>query len=64
MNERTLYDKISEKAKEIGISINQLEEKSGLSRGSIYKWNVVSPSVNNIKKVANTLGCDVSDLID
>ena len=45
------------------MSINQLEEKAELSKGSTYKWNVVSPSVKNLKKVADVLECTVNDLI-
>lgn len=64
MKNATLFDRISERAKEKGISINQLEEKAELSRGSTYKWNVVSPSVKNLKKVADVLGCNVNELIE
>lgn len=58
-----MFNRISEKAKEKGLSINQLEEKAGLSKGSTYKWNNVSPSVKNLKKVADVLECTVNDLI-
>lgn len=51
-------------AKEKGMSINQLEEKAKLSKGSTYKWNVVSPSIKNLKKVADVLECTVNDLIE
>lgn len=51
-------------AKEKGMSINQLEENAELSKGSTYKWNSVSPSVKNLKKVADVLGCSVNDLIE
>lgn len=60
----TVFDRISERAKEKRMSINQLEEKAELSRGSIYKWNSVSPCVKNLKKVADVLGCSVNDLIE
>ena len=64
MESATLFDRISERAKEREMSINQLEEKAGLSRGSTYKWKSVSPSVKNLKKVADVLGCSVNDLIE
>lgn len=60
----TLFDRIFEMAKEKGMSINQLEEKAKLSKGSTYKWNVVSPSIKNLKKVADVLECTVNDLIE
>lgn len=59
-----MFDRISEMAKEKGMSINQLEENAELSKGSTYKWNSVSPSVKNLKKVADVLGCSVNDLIE
>lgn len=35
-----------------------------VSSGSICKWgNGVSPTVRNIKRVANILGCTVDDLL-
>lgn len=58
-----MFDRISERAKEKGMSINQLEEMAELSKGSTYKWNIVSPSVKNLKKVADVLECTVNDLI-
>ena len=59
-----MFDRIAEMAKEKGMSINQLEENAELSKGSTYKWNSVSPSVKNLKKVADVLGCSVNDLIE
>lgn len=62
-NTENIFDRISEKAKEKGISINSLEIQSGVSVGSIYKWNTVSPTVRNLKKVAKVLGCGIEDLV-
>lgn len=51
-------------AKKRGISINKLEEKAGLSTGSICKWGKsVSPTVKSIKKVSDILDCTVDELI-
>ena len=62
-NTENIFDRISEKAKEKGISINSLEIQSGVSVGSIYKWNTVSPTVRSLKKVAKVLGCGIEDLV-
>jgi len=43
--ENNIFDKVSKKAVEKGISINLLESRAGVSTGSIYKWNTVSPTV-------------------
>ena len=60
-----IYEKISILAKKKGISINQIEQDAGVSTGSVCKWGTsVSPTVKNIKKVANVLGCTVDELLD
>ena len=58
-----LLDKIKEKCTEKNISVVKLEDTLGFGRGTIYKWENVSPSVNNLKKVADYLGCTVDELI-
>lgn len=59
-----IYDNIRRRAKERGISINKLEEEANVSTGSICKWgNRISPTVKNIKKVADILECTVDELI-
>ena len=59
-----IYDNIRRRAKERGISINKLEEEANVSTGSICKCgNGISPTVKNIKKVADILECTVDELI-
>lgn len=59
-----IYEKICKFAKRRNLSINKLEGKAGLSTGSICKWGKsVSPTVKNLKKVADILGCTVDELI-
>lgn len=60
---KNIFDNIAKRASEKGISINSLEDKAGVARGSVYKWNTVSPTVRNISKVAEVLECSVDDLI-
>lgn len=61
-----IYENICKLAKERGISINKLEEKANVSTGSICKWgNSVSPTVKNIKKVADVIylvACKVKEV--
>lgn len=59
-----IYRNISKKANEKGISINFIEKENNLARGSICKWDEVSPTVRNLKKVAVTLGCTVDELLE
>lgn len=58
-----IFNNIYKKATEKNISINALEEKAGVSKGSIYKWDSVSPTIKNLSKVANVLECSADDLI-
>lgn len=58
-----IYANICKLAKERGISINSLEQQAEVSRGGICKWNNVSPTVRNLKKVANVLGCTLEELV-
>lgn len=58
-----IYDEIVKRAKQQKIPIKRIEEITGLSVGSICKWNTVSPSVRSLKAVADVLQCRVDDLL-
>ena len=58
-----IYQNIKKLAKEKRVPVYMLENAAGLSSGSICKWDSVSPSVNNLKKVADILGTTVDELI-
>lgn len=58
-----IFDTISRKASQKGMSINSLEAKAGISTGSVYKWNTVSPTVRNLSKVASVLECTIDELL-
>lgn len=62
--ENNIFDKVSKKAVEKGISINLLESRAGVSTGCIYKWNTVSPTVRSLSKVAKVLGCTIDELLE
>lgn len=59
-----IYDKIKEVCKEKGISIASVEKKAGLGNGAITKWNNSSPTIDNLKAVADVLEFDVVDFLD
>ena len=63
MKEPAIYDNIQKRAKDVGISINSIEKESGLSIGSLCKWNDVSPTARSLKKVADILECTVDELL-
>jgi len=45
------------------ISVSKLEQSTGLSNGVIRKWGVSSPTVDNLKRVADFFGVTVDDLL-
>lgn len=58
-----MVEKIKALCKERNISIPKLEDELQLGRGTIYKWEFVSPSVANLKKVADYFGCSLDELV-
>lgn len=58
-----LYDNIKKCAKEKGMTINELEQKAGLSRGHMSKWKLYMPTVNSLQKVANVLEVTMDELV-
>ena len=58
-----VFDNISRLCKEKGITIAKLERETGISNGTISRWNASSPSVKNLKAVADYLGVTVDSLI-
>ena len=62
MSEFLVYDNIVKIARSKGISINSIEKEANLARGSVCKWNSISPSVRSLKKVAIILGCTLDAL--
>ena len=49
--------------KERKITIGSLEQKTGISRNAISRWDKNSPSVDKVKKVADFLGVTVDELL-
>lgn len=58
-----MLEKIRERCQQRGITLNELCAACGIGQKTIYKWGTVSPSVANIKKVADYFGCTVDELI-
>lgn len=63
MKNPAVYSNIQKQAKALGVTINYVEKQAKLSTGSMCKWNDVSPTVRNLKKVADVLHCTVDDLL-
>ncbi len=59
-----LFNNIKALAKEKKIPIVKIEESCELARGSICKWNDVSPAVDKVKKVAQILDVSIEKLLE
>lgn len=58
-----MKDRIKALANERGLSIAEIERRSGLSRNTIKKWNRSIPSVDKVASVAKCLGVTVEFLL-
>ena len=58
-----LLRNITQLCKQKGISIAKLERETGISNGTIGRWNTSSPTVENVQKVAEYFGVTVDELI-
>jgi len=59
-----IYDNIRVLAEKKNLSISELERMSELSKGTIGKWNIVSPTAENLKRVALNLKVKVDKLLE
>ena len=58
-----LLEQIKIQCKKHNTSVAKLEDELGFGRGTIYKWENVSPTIQNLKKVADYFGCTIDDLL-
>ena len=58
-----ILDNIKALCRERKTNIIALEKEVGIGSGTIYKWNRVSPSVDNVKLVADFFGVTIDDLL-
>ena len=58
-----LLKNISRLCKEKGVTIARLERETGISNGTISRWGTSSPTVENVRKVAEYFGTSVDALI-
>lgn len=58
-----MLDKILALCKEQGISLSELERRSGLNQKTVYRWGDNMPSVDKVKKVADYFGITVDELL-
>ena len=58
-----LLERIKQLCEKNETNIAKLETDLGLGRGTIYKWATVSPSVVNLKKVADYFHVSLDELM-
>lgn len=63
MEEVKLLKNIRSISKKKKIPLYVIEEKAGIAKGSISKWNDVIPSIEKVSKVAEVLGVTVNTLL-
>lgn len=56
----TLKERVSKIAKEKNIPLYKLEEEANISRGSISKWDDISPSFEKVCAVAKVLKVNIN----
>ena len=55
---------ITRLCKEKGVSIAKLERETGIGNGTISRWGVSSPTISNVKAVADFFGVSVDALLE
>ena len=59
----SIYENVKNKCYEKGYSVLALENKLDFPRSSICKWDMNTPGIDKVKKVADALECTVDDLL-
>lgn len=59
----SILENIQSLCREKGISVPMLEKELGFGKGSIYKWDRNSPSIDKLQKVANYFKVPIDDLV-
>lgn len=58
-----IFERITNKCKEKKMSIRSLEERTGLSNGTIKRWKTQEPGALKLHNVAETLGVSIEWII-
>jgi transcriptional regulator with XRE-family HTH domain len=59
----TVLDRIKEISKKRGLSLNKVNELSGLGTNIVYSWKTKRPSAESLKAVADVLNVSVDYLL-
>lgn len=58
-----LFEKVTMLCQDKNISIAKLERECEMGNGTVRGWKTSSPSIENLKKVADYFGITVDELI-
>lgn len=59
----SLVNEIQNLCRDKNISISKLEKELNFGNGAIYRWDINSPSINKVIKVAQYFGVSLDSLI-
>ena len=51
----TINERVKIRAKELGLTVEEIEKQCGLGKRTIYYWDTNSPSIDKVKRVADLL---------
>jgi transcriptional regulator with XRE-family HTH domain len=59
-----ILENITRLCKENGVSIARLERETGMGNGTISRWGNASPTIGNVKAVADFFGVTIDQLLE
>lgn len=60
----TVYERIKEISKKLGMNLQTVAKQVGLSSNMIYQYKTVNPKTETLKVLADVLGVSVDYLLD
>lgn len=60
----SIYEKVLALCQARGVTINELEKSAGIGQGAVGKWNVHTPTIKSLQRVADYFGVKLSDLLE
>ena len=61
---RMIGEKTIEICRQMRRSVYSVETEAGFAKGTIKRWDTHAPSIENVRKVADVLGCSIDEMLD
>ncbi len=58
-----IYEKVTQICEERHIKMREVERQTHMGHATIAKWKDHSPTIKNVRKIADYLGVDICELI-